>query len=215
MPATSEPPTLVIGEALLAATNERAVAFMVMRAIRILAVRGSALVRATSTDLAALVPAWFQSLVPGFAPQGINPTALAAAARKIALATPPPMNDELVSLGLEVASQLGTRASTLGGHVTSWANRAALLGVGDPNAALEAIAWSLGNKDGAPARSGCADGVDRPHARGEGSPHFQRRRRLCRGAIALSISASKRPEIGPFRVSARAIRALPTCASTP
>jgi hypothetical protein len=42
------------------------------------------------------------------------------------------------------------RASTLGGVALAWANRAGLLAIGDPNAALQAIAWSHGAKDGAP-----------------------------------------------------------------
>jgi hypothetical protein len=45
------------------------------------------------------------------------------------------------------------RASTLGAMALAWANRTALLAVGDPNAALQAIAWSHGAKDGAPASS--------------------------------------------------------------
>jgi len=150
LPATSDPPSLVIGEALLSSTNERAVAFLVMRAMKLISARASALVRTTSTDLAALIPAWLQALAPAWTPQGVNPTALATAVKKIALSSPPAISEEVVSLAMEVASQLGTRASTLGGLATAWANRAALLGVGDPNAALEAVAWSLGNKDGAP-----------------------------------------------------------------
>jgi len=151
LPAASDPPSLVIGELLLSSTNERAVAFIVMRAMKLIAARASALVRTTSTDLAALVPAWMQVIVPSWAPQGVNPTALAAAARKFAQGAPPPKDDDIATLTLDVASQLGTRASTLGALALAWANRAALLGVGDPNAALEAIAWSLGNKDGAPS----------------------------------------------------------------
>ena len=150
LPVSSDPPALVIGESLLTSTNERAVAFIVMRAMKLVAAKASALVRANSTDLAALIPAWMQAVVPSWTPQGVNPSALAIAARKVAQSSPPQGSEELTSLGLEVASQLGTRASTLGGLALAWANRAALLGVGDPNAALEALAWSLGNKDGAP-----------------------------------------------------------------
>src|SRR5208283_5411269 len=112
-------------------------AFLVMRAMKLISARASALIRTTSTELAALVPAWLQALVPAWTPQGVNPTALAAAARKVAQSPPPPMTEDLISLGLEVASQLATRASTLGGVALAWANRAALLGVGDPNAALD------------------------------------------------------------------------------
>ena len=150
LPAASDPPSLVVGEALLGPINEYAVAFLVMRAMKLIAAKASALIRTTSTDLAALIPAWLQALVPAWTPQGVNPTALAAAAEKIGQSAPPSMSDDLISMGLEVASQLGTRASTLGGPALAWANRAALLGVGDPNAALDAIAWSQGTRDGAP-----------------------------------------------------------------
>jgi hypothetical protein len=150
LPASSDPPALVVGESLLSATNEMAVAFIVMRAMKLVAARASALVRTSSSDLAVLVPAWLQAVVPAWSPQGLNPSALAAAAKKVAQSKPPPMNNDLISLGLEVASQLGNRASTLGALALAWANRAALLGVGDPNAALDALAWSLGNADGAP-----------------------------------------------------------------
>jgi tetratricopeptide (TPR) repeat protein len=150
LPAASEPPSLVVGESLLGATNERAVAFIVMRAMKLVAARASALVRSNSTDLAALIPAWLQAIAPKWTPQGVNPTALAAAVRKIGLSPPPAAGPEVIALALDVAAGLGTRASTLGGLAAAWANRSALLGVGDPNAALEALAWSLGLKDGAP-----------------------------------------------------------------
>jgi len=153
LPAASSPPAIVVGESLLSTTDERAVVFILMRAMKLVAAHASALVRTTSTELAVLVPAWLQAIVPSWTPQGVNPGALAAAARKIApgLATmSPQVKDQLGALGLEVASQLGTRASTLGGLALAWADRAALLGVGDPNAALSALAWSLGAKDGAP-----------------------------------------------------------------
>jgi hypothetical protein len=39
--------------------------------------------------------------------------------------------------------------ATLGASTLAWANRAALLAIGDPNAALDAVAWTIG-KDAAP-----------------------------------------------------------------
>jgi len=150
LPAASSPPSIVVGEALLTTTDERAVAFILMRAMKLIAAHASALVRTTSTELAVLVPAWLQTIVPSWTPQGVNPTALAAASRRIAPGIPPGVREQLGAVALEVASQLGTRGSTLGGLALAWADRAALLGVGDPNAALSALAWSLGAKDGAP-----------------------------------------------------------------
>jgi hypothetical protein len=55
-------------------------------------------------------------------------------------------------LALEVAGSIGMRASTLGAMALAWANRAALLAIGDPNAALQAIAWSHGSAQGAPMK---------------------------------------------------------------
>jgi hypothetical protein len=151
LPATSDPPTLVVGEALLEVSSEAALAFLVLRAMKLIATRSSALIRTISTELAVLIPAWLQSFAPEWAPQGVNPTALAAATKKIVAVTTHAVTDEFASVGLEVASQLGTRASTLGGPALAWANRAALLGVGDPSAALDAIAWSQGAEAGAPS----------------------------------------------------------------
>jgi hypothetical protein len=44
---------------------------------------------------------------------------------------------------LEAAGLLGTSGPQLRAAAMGWANRVALLAVGDPNAALDAIAWSL------------------------------------------------------------------------
>jgi len=131
--------------------DPRARAFMILRAVKLIATRASALVRTPSSDLAVLVSAWLQAFNPNWTPQGVNPTALAAASRKIAHEFPKKLPPELGMLALEVAGSIGLRASTLGASALSWANRAALLSVGDPNAALEAIARSHGAKDGAPS----------------------------------------------------------------
>jgi hypothetical protein len=53
-------------------------------------------------------------------------------------------------IALEVAGSVGTHGAALGAAAIAWANRMSLLAVGDPGAAFEAIAWSLGSKDGAP-----------------------------------------------------------------
>ncbi len=150
VPASSDPPTLVVGEAVLAATDLSARTFMIVRAVKLIAAHASALVRTPSADLAALVSAWLQAFNPSWTPQGVNPTALADASRRISAALPRKLAPELGILALEVAGSLGMRASTLGAMALAWANRTALLAVGDPNAALTAIAWSHGAADGAP-----------------------------------------------------------------
>jgi lipopolysaccharide biosynthesis regulator YciM len=150
LPASSDPPTLVVGEGLLSIQDNWARGFMIVRAVKLIATHASALVRTPSGDLGVLISAWLQAFNPNWTPQGVNPTALAAASRKIATVFPKKLPPDLGMLALEVAGSLGMRASTLGGAALAWANRAALLAIGDPNAALQAIAWSHGAKDGAP-----------------------------------------------------------------
>ena len=151
VPASSDPPTLIVGDSVLSMANPAARAFMIARAVKLIATRASALVRTPSADLAVLVSAWLQAFNPNWTPQGVNPSALAAASRKVAQAFPKKLPPELGMLALEVAGSIGMRASTLGAMALAWANRTALLAVGDPNAALQAIAWSHGAKDGAPS----------------------------------------------------------------
>jgi predicted Zn-dependent protease len=155
VPASSEPPTLVIGAALLSVAQDGLVddgarTFMIVRAIKLIATHASALVRTPSADLGVLVSAWLQAFNPNWTPQGVNPAALAAALKKVAPSIPKKLPPELGMLALEVAGSLGLRASTLGAMALSWANRAALLAIGDPSAALQAIAWGHGARDGAP-----------------------------------------------------------------
>jgi hypothetical protein len=57
-------------------------------------------------------------------------------------------------MALEAIGLLGAQAPTLGTQAACWANRAALLAVGDPNAAITGIAWSLGARE---APSGTAE----------------------------------------------------------
>jgi len=145
----SSPPTFVIGEGLAQATNERARAFLILRAIKLSLVHASALVRAPATEVVVLVSAWLQAFNPSWVPDGVNATALAAAARRVAPGMPQDMSPDAGVMALEVAGSLGAQTATLGASTLAWANRAALLALGDPNAALDAVAWTLG-KEGAP-----------------------------------------------------------------
>jgi hypothetical protein len=53
-------------------------------------------------------------------------------------------------LALEVAGNLGPQVANVGQAALAWSNRCALLAIGDPTAAVEAIAWT-GGLDKAPA----------------------------------------------------------------
>ncbi|WP_394838943.1 hypothetical protein LVJ94_18800 [Pendulispora rubella] len=145
VPVSSTPPMIILGEALLLpSTNELSRTFLLMRALKLVQARASALLRIVAKDLPVLVAAWLHVFNPSWKPQGINPTALAEAARRLQAALPRKLDQDVGLMALEVAGSVGTQAAVLGPAVVSWADRTGLLAVGDPNAALEAIAWTLG-----------------------------------------------------------------------
>jgi hypothetical protein len=150
VPCTSAPPSVVIGEPLVPVIGEPAAAFVITRALKLVQAHGSALVRTSPPDLALLVAAWLQLHNTSWTPQGVTAAALADAKRRLQAALPKQPASELGTIALEVAGTLGPHLATLGAHTIAWADRVALLSVGNPNAALDGIAWSLGMKDGAP-----------------------------------------------------------------
>jgi hypothetical protein len=138
MPVGSAPPTLVIGEGI--AQDERIGAFLALRALKLVRAKASALGRTVPGELGVLVSAWLKCFNPSWSPQGINPSALTTAMGRIQAALPKNLEPEVGALALEIAGAIGTRQATLGPAALAWANRVAFLALGDPNAALDAIA---------------------------------------------------------------------------
>ena len=149
IPASSTPPTIVLGEALVSSPRESARAFLIARALKIVGSKASAIARAKGSDLEVLIPAWVQAFNPAWAPEGGDLARIAEVSRRIAAALPRKLGDDVGVMALDVAGSLGAELHTIGASTFAWANRAALLALGDPNAALDAIAFSEGS-DGAP-----------------------------------------------------------------
>jgi hypothetical protein len=147
----SAPSAIVLGDALIASSNAAAQRFLVFRALKLVLSRASALVRTPPTDLAVLIGAWLQVFNPTWKPQGINAAALAEVGKRVSAALPRGLAADVGVLALEVAGSLGTSGATFGASAMSWANRSALLAVGDPSVALDAIAMSQGLPNGAPS----------------------------------------------------------------
>ena len=150
VPSASSPPTIVLGEPLVAIIGEPAAAFVMMRALKLVQAHASALVRTPPADLAVLVAAWLQGFNASWTPQGIAPAALAEAKRRLGPGMPREVDSDIGTIALEVAGTLGPHLATLGASTVNWADRVALLAIGDPGAALDGVAWSLGINDGAP-----------------------------------------------------------------
>jgi predicted Zn-dependent protease len=142
LPVGSAPPTVVMGESLPA--SERIGAFLLLRALKLVRAKASALARTPPAELAVLVSAWLKCFNPGWQPQGINPASLNAAGGRVQAGLPRNLDPDVGVIALEVAGTLGTQATTLGTNALMWGNRVALLAMGDPNAALDAIASAAG-----------------------------------------------------------------------
>ena len=142
LPKTSTPPTIILGEKLLAQPNDKARAFQIVRALKLVSLRASALVRGKSEEVNALVSAWLSLFNPSWKPSNV-PQGLLLDMQKRLRPSMPAEDATLGVMALEAAGLLGTSGPQLRAAAMGWANRVALLAVGDPNAALEAIAWSL------------------------------------------------------------------------
>lgn len=152
VPLSSNPPTLLVGDGLMKVDNERARTFVVVRALKMIMTRSSALMRGTPQDVAAVVGALFAAFNPGFIPDGVDKNRMAEYSRRLVPALPRNMDPNVGVIALEAAGTLGSQAPQLMAGATQWANRVALLAIGDPNGALDAIAWSK-DKDAAPRGS--------------------------------------------------------------
>ena len=149
LPCSSNPPTLVVGESLLTAPDAKVRAFLVVRALKLVAAHASALVRVPAQDLAVLVSGWLRVLNPSWVAPGVSANLLAEAGRRLAPGLPRTADPNFGVLALEAATAIGSQAAQVGNAAVTWANRAALLAVGDPAVALEGLAWSMG-QDGVP-----------------------------------------------------------------
>jgi cellulose synthase operon protein C len=149
LPVGSAPPVLVLGEVLLQGDRERTGRFLVLRALKLMRAKASSFARTPPAELAVLVAAWLKCFNPTWQPQGINAAALNAAGGRVQAALPRNRDPDVNLLALEVAGTLGTQATTLAANSLLWANRVALLALGTPNDAIDAIA-SAGGLAGAP-----------------------------------------------------------------
>jgi hypothetical protein len=149
IPLSSYPATLLVGESLGEVGSERARAFVVMRAMKMIISRSSALLRAQPDDVAVLVAALFTAFNPSFVPQGVDAKRVQDLARRLTAALPRNLDPTVGVIALEAAGLLGEQGGALSNAAHSWANRVALISVGDPNAALDALAWARGD-DAAP-----------------------------------------------------------------
>jgi predicted Zn-dependent protease len=153
LPVSSTPPSILLGEAL--ADQERIGPFLVVRALKLVKARASALARLPGPELSVLVAAWLKCFNPPWRPKWAAAAALDAAYGKVRAALPRHLEPSLAVLGLEAGAAMEEASLPLGSFAIEWADRASLLALGDPSLAFEAIAATIGDTwNGATDRSG-------------------------------------------------------------
>jgi hypothetical protein len=121
------------------ASDERVGPFLVVRALKLVRCHASALVRIPAADLAVLVAAWLRCFTPAWRPKWVAAATLDAAQGRVRAALPRHLDPNLAALALETGAAMEAAALPLGTLAMEWADRAALLALGDPCMALEAI----------------------------------------------------------------------------
>ena len=152
IPIGSSPPAIAVGEGLL--KGDRWATFLIVRAMKLVHARASSLARAAAADLTVILPAWLRCFNPTWQPQGVNPAQLNAIGERIQAALPRNLDPDVAMVALEASGTIGAHAQQLGASAIAWANRVALLALGDPNAAIDAIAVAAGESAGAPRDAG-------------------------------------------------------------
>jgi tetratricopeptide (TPR) repeat protein len=152
--ACSDPAQVVLGRGLIETADEPGIYFLVIRCLKILQSGGAVLARTAPIDLWPLVAAYLSLHAPNWQPQNVDPRKLADAVEHIRPAFGSRPEPDLPMLALEVASSLGNRASQLGTAINQWGNRAGLLALGDPDAALRGLAYAAGHVGGPPPSGG-------------------------------------------------------------
>jgi cellulose synthase operon protein C len=142
--AGSHPPTLVLGQALVASPDDASRTFLLHRALKTIQSNASAFSRTAPIDLWPLLAAYLKAFSPNWGPQGIDAAKLTDFYGKVTRSMPARIDPQVGLLAADVIGTIGNRASTLGTAVNGWGNRAGLLASGDPSMALVGIAWSAG-----------------------------------------------------------------------
>jgi hypothetical protein len=130
---------------------DRGGSFQVLRALKLLQIRASALARTPPADLGVLVAAWLRCFNPTWQPKDVPAPAIAALQPRVQAALPRSSGADLGVIALEVAGSLEGSLASVGPAVVAWANRVAFLAIGSPTMALDAIAAWHGSTGGAPS----------------------------------------------------------------
>ncbi len=145
IPVQSRPPVLVLGQELLDSKQDITTDFLLVRAMKILQTNTSCLARAAPVDLWPLLAAYLGLFLPNWQPTGVDAKRLDETKQNMQSVLADAYTHDMAALAQEVVLALGNRASQLGQAVNEWGSRTALLALGNPANALDALALAMGS----------------------------------------------------------------------
>jgi tetratricopeptide (TPR) repeat protein len=139
IPVQSRPPVLVLSQQLLELKSESTRDFLLVRAMKILQTHTACLSRAAPVDLWPLLAAYLGQFLPNWQPTGVDNKRLEDAKHNMRSVLADGYTHDMAALAQDVVVALGNRASQIGEAVNEWGSRTALLALGDPSSALDAL----------------------------------------------------------------------------
>jgi len=138
--AQCHPPVLVMGQRLVDATNEAAREFLIIRALKALQTQTACLTRVAAVDLWPLLAAYLGAFLLDWQPAGIDLKRFEEAKQSIQSALGSSVIQDMSTLAHDVVLALGNRSSQVGEAANEWGSRTAMLALGNPADALDALA---------------------------------------------------------------------------
>jgi cellulose synthase operon protein C len=145
LPVQSRPPILLLGRTFIKSVAPVVIEFSLMRALKVVQAHMTGLARTAAVDLGPLIAAYLSSYLPDWQPTGVDARKVEDYRRQLVQQLPQGHDHIMSPLAQDVVVALGNRASQLGEAVCAWGSRTALLALGNPAVALEAMTFAVGS----------------------------------------------------------------------
>ncbi len=150
LPVGAKPFQIVLGDAVVSTDDEVARRFVLYRAMKACGAHCASLIRVPSSDLKVFLDVLLHHLHPEHPAPAIEPERLDEITKRLQRFIPRKDEAELKTLAAAVVAEGVPNTDALAAAAATWADRVALLAVGDVGAALRGVAWTLGQKDAPP-----------------------------------------------------------------
>jgi tetratricopeptide (TPR) repeat protein len=137
---SSSTPCLVLGQALVVSGDRPLLTHFLYRALKVVALRATALLRGTPADAQLRLCALLCALIPDWQPPGLDRSLVGSLSDRICSELPAEARERLEPLAQEIVSVFGARTAQVSVLIERWAQRSALLACGDMSVALRAVA---------------------------------------------------------------------------